>query len=182
MNCCKTRPAKKEYGRPGAGRGKDPDLEDAIAGLAGSNGVSTPFDPRVVNAACRSAVQGELSGDFGGSAAGRRAKNEIESKGHDGAKAPWWKVQLTENMTEAQLEAQERVLIGAVAKARSDEEKGRRTREVRPVHSWRSELKGEEVAGNTASSWPENLLGGIQPASPSYPRVRRRDLVGGDTS
>ena len=141
MNCCKTRPPKKEYGRPGAGqagRGKDPDLEDAIAGLRTRplrDGGETPFDPRVVNAACRSAVQGELSGDFGGSAAGRRAKNEIESKGGDGGKAPWWKVQLSENMTEAQLEAQERVLRGTMAKARSDEEKGRRTREVRPVRS-----------------------------------------------
>ena len=45
-------------------------------------------------------------------------------------------------MTEAQLEVQERVLRGAMAKARSDEEKGRRTREVRPVHSWRSEVRG----------------------------------------
>lgn len=130
MNCCKTRPAKKEYGRPGAGRGKDPDLEDAIAGMAGLRGGENVFDPRVVNAACRSAVQGEDSLEFGARTEGRRAKNEIESKGGDGVQLPWWKVQLSENMTEAQLEAQERVLRGALAKARADEEKGRRTREV----------------------------------------------------
>mgnify|MGYP000851890410 CR=1 FL=1 len=80
-----------------------------------------------VNAACREITDIALPGNISD---GRRGKNEIESKGSASDHAPWWKLQLNENLTEAQLEAQERMMRRTMAKARADEEQHRRTIEA----------------------------------------------------